>query len=115
MAAPSPCKPDDYFFRTGTVDNISDANLQCCSGRAIYGVYNGEFMCANVNTPDYSHTPRSPFIEGGGLPVPAPSFFETNKWWIITLAFLTFILLLLLVLGSRRGSSLPQPVRPRLN
>jgi hypothetical protein len=100
-SSPAQCKPENYFFRSGTVNNIRDAGLQCCSGRAIYGVYNGEFTCGDANTPDYSNTPRPPFIEGGGLVVPSPasvpSFFETNKWWIITLAFLAFVILLLLL------------------
>ena len=99
-----PAKP--FACPTGQI--ISPDGHYCCATGRVYDP--NQTGCVSVSVaPEPSVTP--PLI-----PEP-PSFFEANKWWIITLAFLAFIiLLLLLVRGLSRVQPPPQPApMPPLN
>jgi hypothetical protein len=100
---PAQCKPDNSYLNSAT--GISDAARQCCSGRAYYGVFPNEFYCGDANTPDYSLTPRTAFIEGGGTLMPLPSLTPTWVWW--TTGGITLLLLLVLILARAAGAGSP--------
>ena len=112
---PAQCKPDNSYLNSAT--GISDAARQCCSGRAYYGVFLNEFYCGDANTPDYSLTPRTAFIEGGGTlmpppsltPMPLPSLTPSPTpawvWW--TTGGITLLLLLVLILARAAGAGSP--------